>query len=116
MTHSRARFQVHALSLLLLISVTITAALSGCHAPVQQTSATATQVRMITLDELARSLPTHPIHVVFDVDDTALFTSAGFQWGTRTYGKDIVSAGVSVREEDLSTPEAKQKYRAFGIR
>jgi acid phosphatase (class B) len=50
---------------------------------------------------------------VFDVDDTALFTSAGFQWGTRTYGKDIVSAGVSVREEDLPTPEAKRNYREF---
>jgi acid phosphatase (class B) len=33
--------------------------------------------------------------VTFDVDDTTLFTSAGFQWGTRTYGKEIVSAGVS---------------------
>src|SRR6516162_10088050 len=55
-------------------------------------------VRSITLEELARSLPRDPINVVFDVDDTVLFTSPGFQWGSRTYGPDIVSAGVSVRE------------------
>jgi acid phosphatase class B len=71
------------------------------------------QVRVITLFQLEQSLPPHPINVVFDVDDTALFTSAGFQWGTRTYGADIVSAGVSVREEDLPTAEAKRKYREF---
>jgi acid phosphatase class B len=68
-----------------------------------------TEVRWISLAQLEQSLPPAPIHVVFDVDDTTLFTSAGFQWGTRTYGKEIVSAGVSVREEDLPTPEAKQK-------
>lgn len=67
----------------------------------------------ITLHQLERSLPAAPINVVFDVDDTALFTSAAFQWGTRQYGKEIVSAGVSVREEDLKTEEDKQKYREF---
>jgi acid phosphatase (class B) len=72
-----------------------------------------TQVRWITLTQLERSLPKGPIHVVFDVDDTALFTSAAFQWGTRTYGKDIVSAGVSIREEDLKSEEARQKFREF---
>jgi acid phosphatase (class B) len=72
-----------------------------------------TRVRTITLDELQRSLPPHPIHVAFDVDDTTLFTSAGFQWGTRTYRKEIVSAGVSVREDDLPTVDAKLKYREF---
>jgi acid phosphatase (class B) len=70
-------------------------------------------VRIITLSELARSLPEKPITVVFDVDDTVLFTSPGFQWGTRTYGPDIVSAGVPVREQDLPTGEARRKYREF---
>ena len=70
-------------------------------------------VRIITLSELARSLPEKPITVVFDVDDTVLFTSPGFQWGTRTYGPDIVSAGVPVREQDLPTEEARRKYREF---
>jgi acid phosphatase (class B) len=69
--------------------------------------------RLITLSELAKSLPKEPAIVVFDVDDTALFTSAGFQWGTRTYGPEIVSAGVPVREEDLKTSEDKRKYREF---
>ena len=50
---------------------------------------------------------------MFDVDDTALFTSPGFQWGTRTYGPAIVSAGVAVREEDLPTPEQRSQYREF---
>lgn len=72
-----------------------------------------TRAHWITLAQLERSLPPAPIQVVFDVDDTTLFTSAGFQWGTRTYGKDIVSAGVSVREEDLPTAEERQKYREF---
>ncbi len=69
--------------------------------------------RLISLGELARSLPPEPITVVFDVDDTALFTSPGFQWGTRTYGPAIVSAGVAVREEDLPTPEQRAQYREF---
>jgi acid phosphatase class B len=113
MNQPLARFQVCLLFLLLVAASTVTALLSGCQAPVQQMTAAGTQVRMITLGELEKSFPAHPIHVVFDVDDTALFTSAGFQWGTRTYGKDIVSAGVSVREDDLPTPEAKAKYREF---
>jgi acid phosphatase (class B) len=111
-----ARFQVCLLFLLLVTASTITALLSGCQAPVAQSTAAGTQVHMVTLRELEQSLPAHPVHVVFDVDDTALFTSAGFQWGTRTYGKDIVSAGVSVREEDLPTPEAKAKYREFWLK
>src|SRR5262249_45976345 len=91
--------------------------LAGCatHPEAQpQTRARATtEVRWINLAQLEQSLPAQPIRVVFDVDDTVLFSSAGFQWGTRTYGKEIVSAGVSVREEDLPSPEAKQKYREF---
>jgi acid phosphatase (class B) len=70
-------------------------------------------VRTITLEQLSRSLPKEPIKVVFDVDDTVLFTSPGFQWGSRTYGPDIVSAGVPVREEDLATEEQRRKYREF---
>jgi acid phosphatase (class B) len=73
-------------------------------------------VRTITLEALARSLPQEPIRVVFDVDDTVLFTSPGFQWGSRTYGDRIVSAGVSVREEDLPTEEDRRKYREFWTR
>jgi acid phosphatase (class B) len=72
--------------------------------------------RMISLEELARSLPEQAITVVFDVDDTALFTSPGFQWGARAYGANIVSAGVSVREEDLPTEEDRRKYREFWTR
>ena len=72
-----------------------------------------TQVRLLTLSELERSLPRPPIRVVFDIDDTVLFSSAGFQWGTETYGKQIVSAGVSVREEDLPSEEDRRKYREF---
>src|SRR3954462_2383098 len=108
-----ARIQVCLLFILLVTASTVTALLSGCQSQVPQVASAGTQVRMITLGELERSLPSHPIHVVFDVDDTALFTSAGFQWGSRTYGKDIVSAGVSVREDDLPTPEARAKYREF---
>jgi acid phosphatase (class B) len=70
----------------------------------------------ITLPELAKSLPPEPVTVVFDVDDTVLFTSPGFQWGTRVYGPDIVSAGVPVREQDLPTEESRRKYREFWTR
>ena len=76
----------------------------------------AAQGRVITLDQLARSLPQEPINVVFDVDDTALFTSPGFQWGTRTYGPRIVSAGVPVREQDMATEEDRRSYREFWTR
>src|SRR5262245_29636702 len=94
--------------------------LTGCATcpspPLRPTGQAVMGVRWISLAQLEQSLPPAPVHVVFDVDDTTLFTSAGFQWGTRTYGKDIVSAGVSVREEDLPSPEAKQKYREFWTR
>jgi acid phosphatase (class B) len=74
---------------------------------------TGQQARIITVAELAKSLPPEPITVVFDIDDTVLFTSPGFQWGTRTYGPDVVSAGVPVREQDLPNEEARRKYREF---
>jgi acid phosphatase (class B) len=70
-------------------------------------------VHTTTLPELAHGLPPEPVNVVFDVDDTVLFTSPGFQWGSHTYGASIVSAGVSVREEDLPTEEQRQKFREF---
>ena len=73
----------------------------------------AQQGRIITLAELAKSLPPDPITVVFDVDDTVLFSSPGFQWGTKTYGPDVVSAGVPVREQDLPNDDARRKYREF---
>lgn len=79
-------------------------------------AATGTQVRTITLSDLERSLPKQPIRVVFDIDDTVLFSSAGFQWGAETYGKNIVSAGVSVREEDLPSDADRQKFREFWTR
>jgi acid phosphatase (class B) len=69
-------------------------------------------IRWISLHDLERSLPKESVRVVFDVDDTALFTSGGFQWGTATYGPRIVSAGVSVREEDLAA-EDRAKFREF---
>jgi acid phosphatase (class B) len=104
------------ISAVLIVGLGLTL-LSGCAtrpAPaVQTTVPEGTEVRWINLAQLEQSLPPAPIHAVFDVDDTTLFTSAGFQWGTRTYGRDIVSAGVSVREDDLPTTEARTKYREF---
>lgn len=73
-------------------------------------------IRWITLEQLQRSLPKEAISAVFDIDDTTLFAIAHFQWGTKEYGKDIVSAGVSVKEEDLPTAEARTKYREFWTR
>src|SRR5215472_15102767 len=93
-------------------NIAITAALLLASA-LASLAADPTAIRSITLEELARSLPKEPINVVFDVDDTVLFSSPGFQWGSRTYGPDIVSAGVPVREEDLATEEQRRKYREF---
>ena len=59
------------------------------------------QARIITLAEVARSLPPKPNTVVFDVDDTVLFSSPGFQWGTKTYGPDTVSAGKGAFGEEV---------------
>ena len=92
---------------------TLFALLLAAPAALCQQPAVAPQIRWITLHQLERSLPRTPIKVVFDVDDTVLFTSAGFQWGSATYGSHIVSAGVSVREEDLPSDDDRHKFREF---
>jgi acid phosphatase (class B) len=79
-------------------------------------TAAGTKAHFITLSDLEKSLPPTPIVAVFDIDDTTLFTSGGFQWGAKHYGNDIVSAGVSVREADLKTDEDKRKFREFWTR
>lgn len=70
-------------------------------------------VRWIDLTSLAASLPPAPIDVVFDVDDTILFTSPGFQWGVRTYGERIAKAGTPDREEDMASDEERRNFREF---
>lgn len=47
----------------------------------------AARAETITIAELAASLPAAPINVVFDVDDTVLFTTPGFQWGRARMGR-----------------------------
>ncbi len=70
-------------------------------------------IRWTDLSALAATLPPSPIDVVFDVDDTVLFTSPGFQWGTQTYGANVVKAGAPVREADLPNDEARRRFREF---
>src|SRR3954454_15719790 len=72
-----------------------------------------TRIHFITLSQLEKSLPRAPIVAVFDIDDTTLFTSGGFQWGAKAFGSNVVSAGVPVREQDLKTEEEKRKFREF---
>ena len=100
----------------LLIFILAFGSLAGCSTSRNQHlagSVAGTKVRFITLSALEKSLPQTPIIAVFDIDDTTLFTSGGFQWGAKAYGKEIVSAGVSVREEDLKNDEDKRKFREF---
>jgi acid phosphatase (class B) len=100
----------------MLVCVLACGSFSGCSSPrakIATDPSAGTKVRFITLAELQKNLPPAPIIAVFDVDDTTLFTSGGFQWGAKFYGKDIVSAGVSVREEDLKTDEDRRKFREF---
>lgn len=70
-------------------------------------------IRWTDLATLAATLPPAPLDVVFDVDDTVLFTSPGFQWGTRTYGAEVVKAGAPVREADLPSDDARRRFREF---
>jgi len=103
----------------LLIFIGAFGPLAGCSTQRSQhiaVSATGTKVHFITLSDLQKSLPPGPIIAVFDIDDTTLFSSAGFQWGAKTFGKEIVSAGVSVREDEMKTDEDKRKFREFWSR
>jgi acid phosphatase (class B) len=103
-------------SLAVLLFVLACGSFAGCsthQSHYASPSATGTKVRFITLSELQKSLPPAPVIAVFDIDDTTLFTSGGFQWGAKHYGTAIVSAGVSMREEDLKTDEDKRKFREF---
>jgi acid phosphatase (class B) len=103
-------------TLALLLFVLAFCSFTGCstaHSHRIVESAAGTKAHFITLSELEKSLPRPPIIAVFDIDDTTLFTSGGFQWGAKHYGNDIVSAGVSVREGDLKTDEDKRKFREF---
>jgi acid phosphatase (class B) len=111
-----ALFKRQASLAVLLISIGAFGPLAGCSTQPGQhmaVSATGTKVHFIKLSDLQKSLPPAPIVAVFDIDDTTLFTSGGFQWGTKHYGNDIVSAGVSVREGDLKTDEDKRRFREF---
>jgi acid phosphatase (class B) len=103
-------------TLALLLVVLAFGSLTGCstaHNYLISEAAAGTKAHFITLSQLEKSLPPAPIIAVFDIDDTTLFTSGGFQWGAKHYGNDIVSAGVSVREGDLKTDEDKRKFREF---
>ena len=104
--------------LFVLLSGLATACFVSCVTqPGKATSTEAgTKTHWITVSELEQTLPRTPIVAVFDIDDTTLFTSGGFQWGAKTYGSNIVSAGVSVREEDLKSEDDKRKYREFWTR
>jgi len=111
-----AQFQRQASLAVLLLFIAAFGPLAGCsthRSPHVAAAATGTKVRFITLSELQKSLPPAPMIAVFDIDDTTLFSSAGFQWGAKHYGTAIVSAGVSMREEDLKTDEDKRKFREF---
>jgi acid phosphatase (class B) len=103
-------------TLALLLAALVFGSLTGCstaHSHRIAETAGGTKAHFITLSELEKSLPRAPIIAVFDIDDTTLFTSGGFQWGAKHYGNEIVSAGVSVREGDLKTDEDKRKFREF---
>jgi acid phosphatase (class B) len=111
-----ALFRRQAALAVLLIFIGAFGPLAGCSTQRSQhtvVSTTGTKVHFITLSDLQKSLPPAPIIAVFDIDDTTLFTSGGFQWGAKHYGNEIVSAGVSVREGDLKTDEDKRKFREF---
>lgn len=57
--------------------------------------------------EYARSLPDKELTVVFDVDDTVLLSSPGFQWGIDRYGKEIVSLSCEIERSSLSNRDEK---------
>jgi len=100
----------------LLLIVLAFGSFTGCstvHSHGISQTTTGTKAHFITLSQLEKSLPRTPIIAVFDIDDTTLFTSGGFQWGAKHYGNEIVSAGVSVREGDFKTDEDKRKFREF---
>ena len=106
----------HRSSLALLLGVLAFGSFTGCTTADSHRFAAlsaGTKAHFITLSELEKSLPPTPIIAAFDIDDTTLFTSGGFQWGAKHYGNAIVSAGVSVREADLKTEEDKRKFREF---
>lgn len=42
-------------------------------------------IRWVTLEDIRRSLPDHPINVSFDIDDTLLASSGCFWWGQQTF-------------------------------
>src|SRR4029079_12818929 len=89
---------------------------SGRWAEPRYAAPTGSSIRWITLHDLERSLPATPVDVVFDIDDTALFSSPGFQWGTRTYGKNIVTAGSLSLEDGVPDRDDRRKYREFWVK
>ena len=81
-----------ALVFALLLSVTVTACTTK--API---SAISQDIKYVTVAKIQASLPTKPVVVGFDIDDTVLFSSPGFYYGltnhdgpggTNLYGDD----------------------------
>lgn len=65
----------------------------------------------ISIESLKRSLPPSPITVVFDVDDTTLFSSPGFTWGVKRYGNSIFEKVPTGNSNDQS--DSTKKYWEF---
>lgn len=77
----------------------------------------------ITLEDLVQSLPTHPIAVGFDIDDTVFFSSPGFYYGltnkdgprkTNKYGNDFLASSwfwkdMNTNFEKFSLPKTSAR-------
>lgn len=63
----------------------------------------------VSVEQLSRMLPRHPIVVGFDVDDTLVFSAPAFNALQPGYDPDVI------RPKDLSrlTPEQQGQYHAF---
>jgi acid phosphatase (class B) len=73
--------------------------------------------RLITVETLSATLPDHPIIVGFDVDDTVLFSSPGFNYGMNNTdapgGKNIY--GEHPLDNDAFWKEMNQQYDKFSL-
>jgi len=104
------------LRLLRWTAATLAIALTGCETVTRHSSLTAAKIPLtrpvakeVSIEQLKRLLPAHPVTVGFDVDDTLVFTAPAFNALQPSYPADVIRP----KNYTALSPAQKRQYHEF---